>query len=66
MKHKWIEVNGLRYIENYEDDYNHCDRCAFINTDGLTVCKKVECSDHIYVPLEVKHIPNLRKKGKKL
>jgi hypothetical protein len=66
MKHKWLEVDGLRYVAIYEDDYNHCNACAFIDTDGQDVCKKVACSDHIYIPLEVQHIPNLRKKGKKL
>lgn len=66
MKHKWIEVDGLKYVAIYKDLY--CDKCAFwVDNHNSYVCKKVVyCADHIYVPLEVQHIPNLRKKGKKL
>ena len=68
MKHEWIEVDGLKYIAVYEVERNTCDKCAFWQDyeHAVDVCRVVKCSDHIYVPLEVQHIPNLRKKGKKL
>jgi len=65
MKHEWIEVDGLKYIAVYID--HHCDKCAFwVDYNNSHVCGKVNCGNRIFVPLEVQHIPNLRKKGKKL
>lgn len=61
MKLRWVEIQGMIYVEDPEDDYDHCARCALYNLD---VCVEVECVDNVFIPLEPQHIPNLRKKGK--
>lgn len=64
-KLRWVEIDGMKYVEDYEDDYDHCGRCVF-NTEALEdYCKKVDCSAHVvFIPLEPQHIPHLRKIGK--
>ena len=66
MKLKWVELHGMKYIEDYEDDYNHCARCAFFDDEFNAYCKQVKCTDFVMIPLEPQHIPNLRKVGKRL
>lgn len=65
-KLKWVELFGVKYVEDYEDDYDHCRRCVFNADDRVgDYCGQVKCDDGlIYIPLEVQHIPNLRKIGK--
>ena len=63
-KLKWVELNGMKYVEDYETDYNHCARCAFEDDDFNVYCKQVNCRAFVYIPLEPQHIPNLRKVGK--
>ena len=64
MKLRWVEIDGMKYVENYEDDYNHCARCSLEDLP-VSFCKQVDCSANIvFIPLELQHIPNLRKRGK--
>jgi len=65
MKLKWVELHGMKYVEEYEDDHDHCVRCAFFNA-SVDFCKQVQCDSNVFIPLEPQHIPNLRKVGKKL
>ena len=64
MKLKWVELNGMKYVEDYEDDHNHCARCAFYDDAFNSYCKQVPCKAYVFIPLEPQHIPNLRKVGK--
>jgi len=63
MKLKWVELHGMKYVEDYEDDHNHCSRCAF-EPEDVDICKQVSCASHVFIPLEPQHIPHLRKVGK--
>jgi hypothetical protein len=68
MKLKWVEINGMKYVADHEDDHDHCARCAFNgNFDSLDdYCGHVACESIVFIPLEPQHIPNLRKVGRKL
>ena len=66
MKLKWVELHGLKYVEDFEDDHNHCVRCAFYDDAFNLYCKQVDCKEFVFIPLEPQHIPNLRKVGRKL
>ena len=62
-KLRWIEVEGMKYVADYEDDHNHCVRCAFFEA-SVVLCRQVKCDSNVFIPLEPQHIPNLRKIGK--
>ena len=64
MKLKWVELNGMKYVEDYEDDHNHCARCVFSEEPLDDYCEQVGCASIVFIPLEPQHIPNLRKVGK--
>ena len=67
MKLKWVELHGMRYVEDYEDDHNHCARCAFYGGALDKYCEEIKkCNNIVFIPLEPQHIPNLRKVGKTL
>jgi len=64
-KLRWVEIDGMKYVEQYEDDHHHCRCCVFNDHELDKYCRQVDCSDEIiFVPLEPQHIPNLRVKGK--
>lgn len=64
-KLRWVEIDGLKYVAEQEDDYDHCRRCAFNGDDPLgDYCGQVACVEVTYIPLEPQHIPRLRKVGK--
>ena len=67
MKLRWIEIEGMKYVADYEDDYDHCDRCVLNNelrSLSGKYCPQVGCNDLVFIPLEPQHIPHLRKVGK--
>jgi len=64
MKLKWVEIDGMKYVEQYEDDHDHCFNCVFNAVELDDYCGQVSCANLIYVPLEPQHIPHLRKVGK--
>lgn len=65
MKLRWIEVKGLIYVEDFEDDHHHCRRCVLNDHELTDYCNQApNCDTNVFIPLEPQHIPNLRKKGK--
>ena len=67
MKLRWVEIDGMKYVGEYEDDYDHCARCAFNSNSWLVTeyCGQIKnCGNLIFIPLEPQHIPHLRKVGK--
>jgi len=65
MKLKWIQLKGMIYVADPEDDYDHCRRCVFNDELASEIyCRQVSCQENVYIPLEPQHIPNLRKVGK--
>jgi hypothetical protein len=66
-KLRWIEIEGIKYVADYEDDYDHCARCVLnheLRSLSAKYCKQVDCSSNIFIELEPQHIPHLRKVGK--
>jgi hypothetical protein len=64
-KLRWVEIDGMKYVGEYEDDYDHCSKCVFYRGNLEDYCAKISyCANLVFVPLEPQHIPNLRKRGK--
>ena len=69
MKLRWVRIHEMIYVEDFEDDYDHCRRCAFNSDELIDYCGETpncesDGKSNVWIPLEPQHIPNLRKKGK--
>ena len=65
MKLRWVEIDGMKYVGEHQDDYNHCRPCVFFKGELEGRCVQIKtCNNLIFTPLEPQHIPHLRKVGK--
>lgn len=68
-KLRWVEIDGMKYVgitAESESAEHVCEGCVFDDYKPLeSYCREVFCKGlQAYVPIEVQHIPNLRKVGK--
>lgn len=64
-KLRWVEIDGMKYV-GVEAEYHDCSSCVFTAYAPLEeYCEKIKtCKETNFVPLEVKHIPFLKARGK--